>query len=343
MYGTTDLPLGSLERARAQLEKLDLRKALRTCRNGHIPLASIKPELMRCFERLYAQNRYGVILSGYYEAGAIGPYTVHDLLHKMFEVKDFPSFLKQAYRFDAYHEFADEIDAAIAWHVARKLPDAEAWRRKFAKLREQEHLRTRLVDDDATIEILDENDVETNAPPTIFQLTPLKATRTPRQTVETEQTELPGDPYIISQTARAKTEKANILHRQTLIAVRLFLEAHGIQVSESKLIDAYAVFGNSPAIFEIKSISESNERDQIRHAISQLYEYRFLHSVPNASLWVVFSQEPSSQWYIDYLIKDRGMNVLWIQSEMIAGPSAGDLDHLCKKTQMTAHQRSAGS
>ncbi len=285
-YDTGDLPLGSLERVKAQLEKLDLRKALRTCRNGQIPLAKIKPEALRCVERLYAQKGYGVILSGYYDAGVIGPFTLDELLRKMFEIKDYPSFLKQAYRFDAYPGFAEEINTAVAWHVTRNLPDAEAWRRKFAKLREQEHLRTRPVHDDAPVEILDENDVETKTPPTIFRLTPMKAPRTPRAKVDSEP---PNDPYFVSQTARAKIEKANTLHRQTLGAVRAFLEARRIQVSESKLIDAYAVVGNSPAIFEIKSISESNERDQIRHAVSQLYEYRFLHSVPDASLWVVFS------------------------------------------------------
>ena len=143
-----------------------------------------------------------------------------------------------------------------------------------------------------------------------------KATKTQPQ--EDESTD---DPYIVSQTARAKMERANVAHQSTLQVLKTQLQNRRRAVSESKLIDAYAVLDDGPAIFEVKSITESNERDQIRHALSQLYEYRFLHSMVGASLWVVFSQAPSSQWYVDYLAGDRGVRVLWVDDGGLGGPS----------------------
>ena len=116
-------------------------------------------------------------------------------------------------------------------------------------------------------------------------------------------------------------ERANVAHRGTLQVLRAQLETRKRAVSEDKLIDAYAVLDSGPAIFEVKSITESNERDQIRHAVSQLYEYRFLHSMADASLRIVFSQALSSQWYIDYLAGCLGFRVVWIDDGKLQGPS----------------------
>jgi hypothetical protein len=327
-YDHSALPLGTPERARAQLAKLDLRKALRTCRSGHIPLEAVRPELAQCLERLYAQQAFGVILSGYYDGGVFGKYTVDELLRKMFEKRDYPGFLKQAYRFDAYSQLSDAIDEAISWHFSRKLADAEAWRRKFAKLKEQQQLLAIPPGQTRPVEILDEGDVErTESPPNVLRLTPMRTLSAVPAKVAPEPSD---DPYIISQTARTKLEKANALHRATLDTLRGFIEARRISISESRLIDAYALMGGQPAIFEVKSITEENERDQIRHAVSQLYEYRYLHGLPNASVWIVLSQEPASNWQVDYLTKDRGIHVLWVSGDGLAGASLTHLEKLCR-------------
>jgi hypothetical protein len=93
-----------------------------------------------------------------------------------------------------------------------------------------------------------------------------------------------------------KLERANRDHERTLQTLIAGLAKLGIRASESRLMDAHAVIGGQDAIFEVKSITEANERDQVRHAISQLYEYRYLHRMRDASLWVVFACRPFSEW-----------------------------------------------
>ena len=323
-YDLENLPLGSIARARAQLAKLDLLKGLKTCRNGNIQLDSVRAELRECLERLYSSKTYGVILSGYYTAGEFGQYSVKHLLRRLYENHDFPTLLKQAYRFDAYAALITEIDEALAWHATRALPDAEAWHRKFTKLREQECLH--LQSPPAVIEVEEELPERSTEAPKMFQLKPLVGITAPRP--RSPKDESVDDPYILSQTARAKMERANRVHFATLQVLRTYLQSRNCDVSESKLIDAYSVLDDGPAIFEVKSITESNERDQIRHALSQLYEYRFLHAMADASLWIVFSQAPSSQWYIDYLAGDRGIRLVWVSDGKLQGPSIDQLINL---------------
>ncbi len=320
-YDTAQAPLGSPARAKAQLANLDLLKALKTCRNGNIPLENLKTDLDTCLQRLCDRRAYGVILSGYYVAGVFGPYTINDLLRRMYDARDYPSFLKQAYRFDVYRAFEAEVEKAIAWHFERGLPDAEAWRRKFAKLREQDSLREP-AEPPTSVQIEEELPDDSKAAPRLFPLKPI-ISKTPR--AHAPEPEPADDPYVISQTARLKFERANAAHERTLRILKNFLRQESLPVSESKLIDAYTVLSGRPAIFEIKSLTETNERDQIRHALSQLYEYRFLHAVKDATLWIVFSQAPSSRWYIDYLTGDRDVRVLWVEGGNLCGPSLTQL------------------
>jgi hypothetical protein len=129
------------------------------------------------------------------------------------------------------------------------------------------------------------------------------------------------DPYIVSQVARARLERANRRHEETLRILARTLESHGLVVERSRLIDAFARLKTGPAIFEVKSTTPENERSQCRHALSQLYEYRYLHSIPDASLWVVLSDSPQLAWLADYLQTDRGVNVLWVEDSSLAGPA----------------------
>lgn len=262
-----------------------------------------------------------MILSGFYLAGEFGPYSVELLLRRLYESRDFPTLLKQAYRFDVYISLRNEIDEALSWHTAKNLPDAEVWRHKFTKLREQELLR--LQARPSLIEVEEELPESSTETPKTFQLKPLLAITAARSRCIDD--EAADDPYILSQTARAKMERANSVHKTVLEVLKTHLRSRNRDVAESKLVDAYAVLDDGPAIFEVKSITASNERDQVRHAISQLYEYRFLHAMPDASLWIVFSQAPSSQWYIDYLAGDRGIRLAWLSEGALQGPSIDQL------------------
>jgi hypothetical protein len=318
-FDTNALPRGSVQRARAQLAALDPHKALTTCRQGKIPIESLAAEFRECVERLCKRKSFGVVLSAYYEAGQFAEPGVDYLLRKLFEVRDYIGFLKQSYRFNAYPRMKAEVDAVVQWHFDKKRNDAEAWRRKFRKLEEQELLRQpAVVVDQPTVEIQEEMADSATEEPKTFTLKPMSL---PQKELKAVGPEVPNDPYIVSHIARVKIEQANAVHAKTLAVLRSFLESLEFTVSESKLIDAFTELGLGPAIFEVKSITENNEREQIRHALSQLYEYRFLHALPTASLWGVFSQPLSSGWYIDYLIHDRGVNVVWVGEGKLGGPS----------------------
>jgi len=155
-YDETKYPLGSVSRVIEQLKNHDLNKAMKTMKNGSIFIAKVKKEFDNCIEWLYLHKSFGVILSAYYKYGNCSHYTVIDLLGKMFEAKDYPSFLKQAYRFDAYKDFSKEIETAIVWHENRNLPDAKAWRYKFLKLSESILLQKNAINENDVIEILED-------------------------------------------------------------------------------------------------------------------------------------------------------------------------------------------
>lgn len=319
-YDVIILPRGSVERAKAQLEKDDLIAAIGTCHIGNLGFQCLQTELDQCLVRTYVRRNFGLILSAYYVAGVFGKFTVVELLTLLFNTKNYPTFLKQAYRFDVYSGFETQIQTAIEWHTYRKLNDAGAWQKKFAKLAEQVELHTNPRSEEMVIS----SEEPTNGLPADsvkYKLKSAIATQSKSRVLKPLPTD---DPYIVSQTARVKMEYANQSHQETLALLRDFLAKQNITFSENKLIDNFCFLSDRPAIFEIKSINKDNEREQIRHAISQLYEYRFLHSLFDASLWVVFSVKPSSQWYIDYLLGDRNINVLWIEEGKLSGPSVGE-------------------
>lgn len=137
--------------------------------------------------------------------------------------------------------------------------------------------------------------------------------------------EISPDPYIVSQVARAKLERANRSHEATLQVLVSFLQSNGFLVQTNRLADAYCRLKTGPAFFEVKSVNPSNERTQCRHALSQLYEYRYLHSIPESSLWLVLSEPLKHGWIVEYLAGDRGVDVLWVESEILSGPGMGEL------------------
>ena len=125
---------------------------------------------------------------------------------------------------------------------------------------------------------------------------------------------------IRSEYSKQKLDRANSEHALTLDVLSAWLNERGIGVKENRLIDAYAQLSSGPAIFEIKSISPVNERAQIRSAVGQLLEYRYLHDIARASLWVVFSSEPIGKQMVDFLRDDQAMHVVWKSGASLAGP-----------------------
>lgn len=112
----------------------------------------------------------------------------------------------------------------------------------------------------------------------------------------------------------AKREKAEKTHKRLIyMMAEKISEAGGIPVECRHSIDLATTINNEEFIFEMKSISGKSVHGQIRRGISQLYEYSYLHDMPNATLCLVMEKKPrgKKEWLIDYLINDRDIMVCW--------------------------------
>jgi hypothetical protein len=98
------------------------------------------------------------------------------------------------------------------------------------------------------------------------------------------------------------------------------LFTRGFRPLYNALIDLYCDIQGRFYIFEMKSVTASNEVSQIRKAVSQLYEYRFLHGLKDAQLVIVLNREPREAWVIDYLVGDRSILICWVASDRFACP-----------------------
>ena len=112
----------------------------------------------------------------------------------------------------------------------------------------------------------------------------------------------------------AKVERANLTHHKLVNATAAFLARKQIQPLQNPLVDVFARDENGETIlYEMKSVSESNFARQIRRAISQLLEYRYVFRIPMARLCIVTNARPpqAMSWYIDYLERGLGIAFLW--------------------------------
>jgi hypothetical protein len=129
----------------------------------------------------------------------------------------------------------------------------------------------------------------------------------------------------VSSYTKEKLDAANATHGALLDALSEFLASNGHRVEASQFVDAFTRLKSGAAIFEVKSVSDDNELSQIRHGLSQLYEYRYRHGLDDASLWLVLSRAPKEEWVVKYLEKDRGVHLVWLEDCAFAGPSAARL------------------
>ena len=120
---------------------------------------------------------------------------------------------------------------------------------------------------------------------------------------------------------KGKLDYANQQHRHTLATLSRVLDGMGYYPEANTFIDLFTRLSSGPAIFEVKSISPTNELSQTRHAISQLYEYRYRHNYRDATLWLVLSKKPDTKWLVPYLLDDRDIEVLWMEDETLTGAS----------------------
>lgn len=115
---------------------------------------------------------------------------------------------------------------------------------------------------------------------------------------------------IVNEAAR---ERANDAHRMLTDLVARKIKAAGAIPKYNRYIDMSTVLDGTPYLFEMKSTRDTNAHDQVRRAVSQLYEYRYLQDVPEAKLVVVIENPLPAEktWLLDYVVKDRQMLIAW--------------------------------
>lgn len=129
----------------------------------------------------------------------------------------------------------------------------------------------------------------------------------------------PENNFILAESTKRKHQEANKTHKEILLMLTRFLEKLGYIVEHGLYIDLFATLTSGAAVFEVKSITQENELSQCRKGLSQLYEYRYRHNIPTASMWLVLSQKPYEEWLIDYLVRDRLIHVIWLENEKFVG------------------------
>lgn len=128
-----------------------------------------------------------------------------------------------------------------------------------------------------------------------------------------------GDPKMAQiDVDLQKHDRANAIHKWLVSKVQSKLAEAGIPSVMTPHIDLMAAHAGSNIIYEMKSISQDSENmlAQIRKAVSQLHEYRFIYDL-DAVLCIVTNQPipPALAWLSKYLGVDRGIAYVWVNEE----------------------------
>ena len=110
-------------------------EAIKACRRTNRDPGRFAPALEEGIAKMFRSGRSNEILSLIHRYKIPCKYDVPTLLRALIHKKDYPGFLKQAYRFGVYHGFEREIALGIGWLRQRNQTDsADAYVRKFAEL-----------------------------------------------------------------------------------------------------------------------------------------------------------------------------------------------------------------
>lgn len=112
-----------------------------------------------------------------------------------------------------------------------------------------------------------------------------------------------------------KRERANLIHWRLVDAKSSFLDARSLEPYANAHIDLYADDKGDVILYEMKSIDleSSNLLSQVRKAVSQLYEYRYIYEEPKARLCIVTNRgiAKKDHWMLDYLANNRSIAYEW--------------------------------
>jgi hypothetical protein len=309
-------------------ERLVVASALRHLSNGKLVQAvlclrknglsveEIEPALSSTLEDKLGRGAVNEVLSVLFHTGEIGPCEVIELLKLQFSKKDYHGFLKQVMRFQTFDELKPEIEETVRI-LSERFPDqAPSLRNKLLQMFPAESSKER-----ATWPKLSENP---SSPTLSLDSSMELIIKSPLRTEVSKPVVLiPENQELVDWTLAIKRrQEGTAEHNATLHHLARHLTHRKVKCRYTQLIDLICESKDQTHVFEIKSIHRENERDQIRAAVSQLYEYRYLYKLDNSVLWIVLSKEPDSLWFVDYLTKDRGIKTLWTsEGGQIAGPS----------------------
>ncbi len=121
-----------------------------------------------------------------------------------------------------------------------------------------------------------------------------------------------GNDIQVLVDAKSK-ERANESHAMLTKLVAAKVRAAGAIPKRNALVDLAAEVGQSDYLFEMKSTTDKNPRSQVRRAIAQLYEYRYLQKLPTAQMVVVIERPLPAElnWMVDYVVNDRKLLIAW--------------------------------
>jgi hypothetical protein len=111
----------------------------------------------------------------------------------------------------------------------------------------------------------------------------------------------------------AKKERAERAHQMLVDIVAQKIRSSDSIPKSNPYVDLAATLKGDDFLFEMKSTTDGNVHGQVRRAISQLYEYRYLQQTPSAKLVVVIENPPPDEkkWLVDYVVKDRQLLIAW--------------------------------
>jgi hypothetical protein len=119
--------------------------------------------------------------------------------------------------------------------------------------------------------------------------------------------------FIHAQIDAAAKERADGAHKMLTNLVADKIRKAGAVPKQNTYIDLSATLTNDLYLFEMKSTTDDNAHAQVRKAISQLYEYRYIQQVPDARLVVVIENPlpKDKEWLVDYVVTDRELLIAW--------------------------------
>ena len=114
-----------------------------------------------------------------------------------------------------------------------------------------------------------------------------------------------------------KRERASTIHWRLIDAKASFLKNRGFKPYSDSHVDLFSSTKAKMVLYEMKSIDPhaTNVLSQIRKAVSQLYEYRYIAGDPAATLAIVTNAPlaKENEWILNYLANDRAIAYEWTE------------------------------